>query len=75
MSKLQKKPSAFKRGHPTLQNMNFYQFFILLRVIFALLDPDPDPLARLNPDPIRNGSGSETLMLGPSFVTHGLLAS
>jgi hypothetical protein len=43
MSKLQKKPSALNRGHPTLQNMNFYKFFILLWVIFALLDPDPDP--------------------------------
>ncbi len=53
MSKLQKKPSALKRGHPTLQNMNFYNFFLLLWVIFALLDPDPDPLARLNPDPIQ----------------------
>ncbi len=27
MSKLQKKPSALKRGHPKLQNMNFYKFF------------------------------------------------
>ncbi len=27
MSKLQKKPSALKRGHPTLQNINFYKFF------------------------------------------------
>jgi hypothetical protein len=43
MSKLQKKPSALKRGHPTLQNMNFYHFFLLLWFIFALLDPDPDP--------------------------------
>ncbi len=32
MSKLKKKPSALKRGHPTL--------------------PNPDPLTRLNPDPI-----------------------
>jgi hypothetical protein len=39
MSRLQKKPPAHKRGHPTLQNMNF----LLLWVIFALLDPDPDP--------------------------------
>jgi hypothetical protein len=39
MSKLQKKPAAHKRGHPTLQNMNF---FILLWDIFAFLDPDPD---------------------------------
>jgi hypothetical protein len=27
MSKLQKKPSALKRDHPILQNMNFYKFF------------------------------------------------
>jgi hypothetical protein len=53
MSKLQKKPSNLKRGHPTLQNMNFSNKFLLLWVIFALLDPDPDPLTRLNPDPIR----------------------
>jgi hypothetical protein len=63
-SKLQKKPSALKRGHPTFKNMNFYNW-----VIFALLDPEsdsesrsgstdpiesgsnPDPLSRLNPDP------------------------
>ncbi len=43
MSKLQKKPSALKRGHPTLQNMNFYKKFSSLWVIFALLDSDPDP--------------------------------
>jgi hypothetical protein len=43
MSKLQKKPSALKKGHPTLQKMNFYKFFLLLWVIFALLDPVPDP--------------------------------
>ncbi len=42
MSKLQKKPSALKRGHRTLQNMNFYKFFLLLWVIFALLDPDSE---------------------------------
>jgi hypothetical protein len=52
MSKLPKKPSALKkRGNPKLQNMNFTNIFLLLWVIFALLDPDPDPLARLNPDP------------------------
>ncbi len=53
MSKLQKKPSALKRGHPTLQNMNFYNFFLLLWVIFALLDPDPDS---------ESGSGSTGLI-------------
>ena len=31
--------------------MNFQKIFLLLWVIFALLDPDP--LTRLNPDPIR----------------------
>ncbi len=40
---LQKKPSALKREHPGLQNIIFLIFF-LLRVIFALLDPDPDQL-------------------------------
>jgi hypothetical protein len=43
MSMLQKKPAAHKRCHPTLQNMNFKIVFLLLWVIFALLDPDPDP--------------------------------
>ena len=47
--KLQKKTSALKREHPALQNMKFYNFFLLLWVIFALLDPDP--LTWLNPDP------------------------
>jgi hypothetical protein len=32
--------------------MNFKKKFLLLWGIFALLDPDPDPLARLNPNPI-----------------------
>jgi len=31
--------------------MKFFNFFLLLCIIFALLDPDPDPLTRLNPDP------------------------
>ncbi len=31
----------------------FTNFFLLLWFIFALLDPDPDPLALLNTDPIR----------------------
>ncbi len=42
ISKLQKKTSALKREHPALQNMKFFNFFLLLWVIFALLDPDPD---------------------------------
>ncbi len=55
MSKLQKKPSALKRGHPTLLNINFKKKFLLLWVIFALLDPDPDP----DPDPIDSGSNPD----------------
>jgi hypothetical protein len=30
--------------------MHFYIFFLLLWIIFVLLDPDPDPLTRLNPE-------------------------
>ncbi len=33
--------------------MNLKKKILLLWVIFALLDPDPDPLTRLNPDPVR----------------------
>jgi hypothetical protein len=44
----QKRPS----NDPTLQNMNFKKKFYLW-VIFALLIRIPDPLTRLNPDPIR----------------------
>ncbi len=63
MSKLQKKPAAHKRGHPTLQNMNFKIFFLLLWVIFALLDPDPDSgFGSGSTGPIESGSGSETLL-------------
>jgi hypothetical protein len=42
ISKLQKKPSTLKREHPALQNMKFLNFFLLLRVIFALLDLDSE---------------------------------
>ncbi len=48
-SKLQRKPLALKREHPALQNIKFFNFFPLLWVIFALLDPDPDPQTWLNP--------------------------
>ncbi len=50
MYKLQKKPSALKRRHPTLQNMNFYQFFSTFVGHFCPpgpieyeSNPDPDP--------------------------------
>jgi hypothetical protein len=54
-----------QKKHPELQNMKFLNFFLLLRIIFALLDPDTDP----NPES-RYGStdliesGSETLPIG-----------
>jgi hypothetical protein len=60
MSKLQKKPSALKRGHPTLQNMNFYIFFstfvghfcpsgsVSTGPIESGSNPDPDPKRCLN---------------------------
>jgi hypothetical protein len=61
--KLQEKPSAVKREHPVLKNMNS-GFFSIWWVIFALLDPDPDPTTQINGDPC--GSGSETLLSGLS---------
>jgi len=48
MSRLQKKPAAHKK-RPS--NTSKHKFFLLLWVIFALLDPDPDPMARLKTDP------------------------
>jgi hypothetical protein len=56
MSRLQKKPPANKRGHPTLQNMNFFYFcgsFLpsWIRIRIQITDPDPDPMVRLNTDP------------------------
>jgi hypothetical protein len=40
--------------------MKILDFFLFLWVIFALLDPDPDPATQINADPC--GSGSETLV-------------
>ena len=48
--KLQEKPSALKREHPVLKNRKILDFFLILWVIFALLDPDPDPEAQINAD-------------------------
>jgi hypothetical protein len=36
------KEPFIKREHPAIQNMKFLNFVLLLWVIFALLDPDPD---------------------------------
>jgi hypothetical protein len=65
--KLQEKPSALKRKHPALQKMKILSFFLFFGVIFALLDPDPDPAAQINADPC--GSGSETLNFGSSILS------
>jgi hypothetical protein len=77
MSKLQKKPSALKRGHPTLQNMNLYKKFLLLWVIFALLDSDPDPESGSGSTGlIESGSGSDTLQAtGEAFSPQNRTAS
>jgi hypothetical protein len=47
----QEKPLALKREHPALQNVTFLYIFQFLWVIFALLDPDPDPATQINADP------------------------
>ncbi len=65
MSKLQKKPSALKRGHPTLQNMNFYQFFSTFVSHFCPPGSGSGFRIRIRihwPDWIRIRSGSETLL-------------
>ncbi len=51
MPKLEEKPSALKREHPVLKNMKILDYFLFLWVIFALLDPDPDPATQINADP------------------------
>ncbi len=62
-SKLQKKPSAFKREDPALQTWNFLIFFyfcgsflpswIRARIRIPNTDPGPHQLTRLNPETIR----------------------
>jgi hypothetical protein len=60
MPKRHEKPSALIREHPALQNIKILYFFLFLWVIFALLDPDPDPATQIYADPCE--SGSETLV-------------
>jgi hypothetical protein len=38
--------------------MKILDFFLFLWVIFALLDPDPDPAIQINEDPCGSGYGS-----------------
>ncbi len=62
MSKLHKKPSALKKGHPTRQNKNFYQFFSTF--VGHLCPPGSGSgfWIRIHwPDWIRIQSGYETL--------------
>ncbi len=46
--------------------MKILDFFQFLWVIFALLDPVPDPVTQINADPC--GSGSETLPVATELV-------
>jgi hypothetical protein len=58
-SKLQKTPWALEREHPALQKMKFLNFFLLLWVVIALLDTDPDSeygSESGSTDPIESGS-------------------
>jgi hypothetical protein len=60
---LQEKPSALKREHPARQNMKILFFFLYLRVIFALLDPDP--ATKNNADPVPDPQPCSQHHLGP----------
>jgi hypothetical protein len=44
------KNEIYIKKHPPLQKVKF-NFFLCLRVIFALLDPDPGTLMNPDPDP------------------------
>jgi hypothetical protein len=48
---------SLQKRTPVLKNRKILDFFLFLRVIFALLDPDP--ATHINADPC--GSGYETL--------------
>jgi hypothetical protein len=41
-SKIQEKPSAFKKHYPALQNMKFLEFFLFLWVFFVITDPNTE---------------------------------
>jgi hypothetical protein len=49
-SKLQE-PLAIKSEHPALQNMKFLSFLYFCESFLHLLDPDPDPIKSVDPDP------------------------
>ncbi len=60
MSKLQKKLSALKEAIQHFKTWTFTNFFLLLWVIFALLDQDPDSESGSgSTDPIESGSNPD----------------
>jgi hypothetical protein len=59
MSKLQKKPSALKRGHPTRQNMNFYQNFSTFVGHFCPPGSGSGFRIRIHSGPIEYGSNPD----------------
>jgi hypothetical protein len=48
--------------------MKFITFFQFFCDIFALLDPDPDPLTLLNPDPIRIRKQCSEYLISDSII-------
>jgi hypothetical protein len=66
LTKRQEKSLASKRDHPVLQNMKFLHCYLILWVIFALLDPDPGPQLCI-PVQVQGGTGTGArLLLGRS---------
>jgi hypothetical protein len=45
------KSSALNREHPELDIFSLFSILSFLWVIFAVLDPDPDPADQINADP------------------------
>jgi hypothetical protein len=58
---LQKGCTSYRRSlYPSKENIQHFKTY--LWVIFALLDPDPDPATQINAYPCGSGSGSTTLL-------------
>jgi hypothetical protein len=72
--KLLKKPSALKKEHPALQNMKFHKYFLLSRVIFALLDPDSE-YGSGSTDPIESVSATLVMKVRYLLTEAGQLVS
>jgi hypothetical protein len=64
MSKYWRSLQLSKEAIQHFKTWTFTNFFLLLWVIFALLDPDPDSESGSgSTDPIESGSGSATLLV------------